>query len=175
MSYTAPKGSALTRAHSSRVGGQFPFSVHSPAGARMCSSALVSGVLVLVLCFGVTGTAQASKGGAGMVKPLSIQETFRLQVAGRVAPGTTFWVAYGPLRGRFVILRLRRDAPGSYVATQMLPMGGRTTFAYVAGRGTMMTRLGLVPGNPVITIKEVGPVTISHAELPAVQWQAPVG
>ena len=136
----------------------------------------VAAAMAALLFIAFTGAAHANttRGEAG-AKSRSIHETFRLHVSGRIAPGTTFWVAYGPLDDRFVILQLHRVRPDTYAASEDLPVGGRTSFAYLTGHGTIMTRLGLVPGNPVVTIRQVGPVTISDRALPAVQWQEPVG
>jgi hypothetical protein len=99
--------------------------------------------------------------------------TFRLQVAGSIAPGTTFWVAYGPVNGHFGIVRLR-GANGTYSAKERVP-AGRTTVAYLAGHGTMKTRFGVAPGNPVVTIHRVESAVIGQGPLPTVRWIAPVG
>jgi hypothetical protein len=42
---------------------------------------------------------------------------FRLHVVGRPSPGTTFWVAYGPLAGRFGIIRLHAAGSNMYEAS----------------------------------------------------------
>ena len=88
---------------------------------------------------------------------------------------TTFWVAYGPVADRFHIVQLHRSQPGLYSAARMLPVGERTTFTYLSGRGVVQTRMGPVPGDPVVTIRTTGPMTISAHQLPTVRWVAPVG
>src|SRR5947209_4618592 len=67
----------------------------------------------------------------------TVLKLFRLGVAATPAPGTTFWVAYGPLGGRFGIVRLRASTSTSYVAALRLPALGKTTFSYLAGHGTI--------------------------------------
>ena len=99
--------------------------------------------------------------------------TFRLQVAGSISPGTTFWVAYGPVDGHFGIVQLH-GANGTYSARQRVP-AGRTTVAYLAGHGTMKTRFGVAPGNPVVTIRRVESAVIGQGPLPTIRWIAPVG
>jgi hypothetical protein len=107
--------------------------------------------------------------------PPTILKTFRLQISGQPATGTTFWVAYGPLAGRFGIIRLHASGRTLYVATRPLPANGYTTFAYVAGHDTIRARFGLAPGNPVVTIRVFNGVSMSGGQLPTVQWQAPIG
>lgn len=105
----------------------------------------------------------------------SVSTDFRLHVAGHVAPGTTFWVAYGPLDGKFAILRLHSAGRGAYLRRSTLPLGARATYSYLMGHGSIHTRLGREPGNPVVTIRTIGPLTVRQAPLPTVQWQAPIG
>lgn len=100
---------------------------------------------------------------------------FRLHVAGHLAPGTTFWVAYGPLNGKFAILRLQSVGNGTFVRRSSLPAGARATYTYVMGHGALHTRLGQEPGNPVVTIRTLGPFTVRQAPLPTVEWHAPIG
>jgi hypothetical protein len=106
---------------------------------------------------------------------LSAPITFRLNVQGTPDRRTTFWVSYGPLAGHFGVLQLHRAAPHLYMATYPMPMRGRTTFYYLAGQGSLETRAGLVPGNPVVTVKQLGPTVLMHAETLTVSWVAPVG
>jgi hypothetical protein len=61
-----------------------------------------------------------------------------------------------------------------YEARAALP-AGRTVFAYVQGQGVARTRLGRVPGDPTITIKQIGPVSVTPGNVPLVQWQIPIG
>lgn len=127
-------------------------------------------VLSIVLCAGwVKPSWAAHPHGA------TVQTTFRLQVQGHVGPHTTFWVAYGPLADHWGIVRLHAAGHGMFVARRRLPLHGRSVFAYLVGNGTITTRIGPVPGNPVITIRRLGPLTISARGLPLVHWTAPVG
>lgn len=132
-------------------------------------SAIVLGVFLL-LATGATVLAHPLGRHARFVAT-----DFRLHVAGHVARGTTFWVAYGPLDGKFAILRLRSVGNGIFVRRSSLPIGARATYTYVMGHGALHTRLGQEPGNPVVTIRTVGPLTVRQAPLPAVQWHAPIG
>jgi hypothetical protein len=107
--------------------------------------------------------------------PATVAVTFRLQVSGKPGQGTTFWVAYGPLADRFGLVQLHRSAPGLYAVTQSLPAQGRTIFAYLVGHGSIHTRFGSAPGDPVAIIKRVGPVSARGLGAPTVTWTAPVG
>jgi hypothetical protein len=102
-------------------------------------------------------------------------QSFRLHVDGKVGPKATFWVAYGPLAGHFGLIRLRLAGPGLYAAAVRLPGSGTSEFAYLRGNGVIRTPHGAAPGNPVTTIRVLGPVTVPQSRLPTVQWQAPVG
>lgn len=141
---------------------------------KRCNS-LIAMICAVAVLFPLAGRVQArTQPGMGTA---TVLETFRLQISGSPETGTTFWVAYGPLAGHFGVIQLHRSAAGKYVAQQRLPARGRTVFAYLGGQGVMQTRLGVAPGNPVITIRRIGPVTLSSAQrsLPVVQWYAPVG
>lgn len=100
--------------------------------------------------------------------------TFRVHVSGTPDPRMTFWAAYGPLHGRFGVLRLHSAGAGTYAAQQTLP-DGTTAVTFLAGVGTVHTREGAAPGNPVVTIRSLPSVSISSCSLPTVEWQAPVG
>lgn len=97
--------------------------------------------------------------------------TFRLRVAGRPVVGTTFWLAYGPLAGKFGLVRLKASQAGLYQASRDLPIGGQTIFAYLSAQGMIHTRLGLAPGGAVTVIRRLGPVRVGV--FPVVHWQAP--
>ena len=101
--------------------------------------------------------------------------TFRLRTLDRPSADTTFWVAYGPLNGRFGLVQLRPVGPHVYEARKQLPATGRTTFAYLSGHGAVRTRFGLAPGDPVETIRRIGPVALSNRRLPTVSWHTPIG
>jgi hypothetical protein len=134
--------------------------------------AMIAALFVAVL----TPTADRAQGQTPRkMIPGSTPITFRLQVIGRPAAGATFWVAYGPLAGQFGIFQLHASGQSTYTATQRLPVQGRTVFAYLAGHRVMPSRLGPVPGDPVITIRHVGPTAARQLAFPVVQWQAPQG
>jgi hypothetical protein len=100
--------------------------------------------------------------------------TFRLQVSGPPARGATYWVAYGPLDGKFGIVRLTFAGSHMYKATRDLPAHGRAIFAYLSGYGSVWTRLGWVPGPPVVTIRRFGP-TLAWQLPTTVSWVPPIG
>jgi hypothetical protein len=113
---------------------------------------------------------------ASLVKPVArVPVTFRLHVAGQPSADATFWVAYGPLAGRFVLVQLRASGAGSYAAVRRLPATGRTVFAYLVGHGVVRTPSGLAPGDPVLTIERFGPALPTQLQLRVVYWHAPVG
>jgi hypothetical protein len=102
------------------------------------------------------------------------ESVFLLSVDGPVNAGDTFWVAYGPLVGTWGIIRLHAAGLRLYEARVVLPRG-RTVFSFVKGTSVMHTRLGLVPGNPVATIRQVGPTSASGGVFPPVVWHEPMG
>jgi hypothetical protein len=132
-------------------------------------------VTLAVLAFSLMPAGASAAGRTSQPKnlPVTVSTTFHLRVAGRLAPGTTLWVAYGPLRGKFGIIRLRAHAGNLYTATRVLPAAGKTVFSFIAGNGTMTTRLGVVPGNPVRTIRSIGPTSIWPHGVPTVLWRVP--
>jgi hypothetical protein len=87
----------------------------------------------------------------------------------------TYWVAYGPLDDRFGLDRLHAAGTSTYQASVWLPAAGSTTFAFLAGHGSIQTRFGPAPADPVITIKVFGPLSVAGTDLPVVQWHAPAG
>jgi hypothetical protein len=107
--------------------------------------------------------------------PAAVAVTFRLHVSGKPASDTTFWVAYGPLAGRFGLVQLHPSGAGVYSATQTLPTQGRTTFAYLAGRGAIQSRFGPAPGDPVTIIQRIGPVSARELDTSPITWTGPVG
>lgn len=132
------------------------------------SIAMVAGVLLSIgaVVPGNASTMRASSRSRTM--------TFRLGVAGHPASNSTFWVAYGPLQGRFGVIRLQRVGSGEYAARTQLPRVARSYFSYIVGTGTVTTRAGIGPGDPVSTIKtEV--VTRNETLLPSVHWRVPAG
>lgn len=126
-------------------------------------------VLSIVLS---AGLAQPS--GAAHPHRGTVQTTFRLRVQGHVGPRTTFWVAYGPLADRWGIVQLHAAGHGIFLSQRRLPLNGRSVFAYLEGNGAIATRIGPAPGNPVVTIRRLGPFRVSSRGLPLVCWTAPV-
>jgi len=152
------KEAAVTRYTSSSRGGK---------ALALC----LAGLLLSSTC----GLASAKAVKIPQPRPTqTVTVIFRLQVFGAPAAGTTFWVAYGPLGGRFGLFQLR-GAAGVYEAQHRLPAHGRTVFTYLAGQEVTHTRIGAVPSNPVITIASIGPTTALKASQRVVYWQAPAG
>jgi hypothetical protein len=130
---------------------------------------------VLVLSAAVTSVTPAwAHSHAAAVHPDSAVSVFRLSVDGPLAPTDTFWVAYGPLAGKWGIIQLHAAGSKLYVARAILPHG-RTIFSFIQGRGVMHTRLGAVPGNPVTTIRQIGPTSAAGNAFPLVVWHEPMG
>jgi hypothetical protein len=101
--------------------------------------------------------------------------SFRLHVAGQPAQNSTFWVAYGPVAGKFGLVQLKSSGSGTFVASRRMPASARLDLSYLAGHGVTRTRFGAAPGNPVTTIRHIAPVPVAGGSLPIVQWQAPIG
>lgn len=101
--------------------------------------------------------------------------SFSVTVQARPVSGTTFWVSYGPLAGKFGIVQMHAEGAHTYGVTLNLPAQARGTFYYLTGHGRMKTRIGLVPGNPVQTFKHVGPMLISRGEVVTASWHPPIG
>lgn len=94
---------------------------------------------------------------------------------GAADTSSTFWVAYGPVKGRFYIVQLHAPDGHNYKATRQLPLRARATFTYLTSAGRIHTRIGWVPAGRTTTITQQGPVLISPTQPTVVQWQAPVG
>ena len=108
-------------------------------------------------------------------RPATALTSFRLQVVGPQDRSATYWVAFGPLAGRFGLVQLHESSPGVYVATRRLPTNQKGIFDFLSGRGDIHTRAGLAPGSPIIRIRQVGPTTIWPRGVPTVRWRAPAG
>ncbi len=138
---------------------------------KRCAVALGIALAVVLTVFPGRGVAASRP----IVHATETQILFRLQVSGPRDPAATYWVAFGPVQGRFGIKRLKPASNGLFEASQWLPLHVRTTFAYVAGQGAIHSRAGLAPGNPVITIRVFGPAVIAPAGIPVVRWSTPIG
>ena len=134
-------------------------------------------IAVIVLCLASLSPVHAASpyGRGSPASARTVIGSFRLQVSGSVARDATFWVAYGPIAGRWGIVRLHHAGHGVYRASHRLPAEGTTIFTYLQGYGVVSTRLGPAPGNPVVTITRLGPLAPSSPQLASVTWQAPVG
>lgn len=106
-------------------------------------------------------------------RPAAALTTFRLQVAGAPDPGATYWIAYGPLAGKFGIVQLHPRSHGVYTASLQLPTNGKTVFSYIAGHGVVHTRMGVEPGSPVLTVRQFGPTSVWPHGIPSVRWHPP--
>jgi hypothetical protein len=62
-----------------------------------------------------------------------------------------------------------------FAATSPLPAVAHATFYYLQGTGSIHTRAGLAPGNPVITLRTVGPLVIGRTALPLVRVHPAAG
>lgn len=114
--------------------------------------------------------------GAGhAAAPRLVSTAFHVRLPAGISPGTTIWVAYGPVAGKFGIIRMHSISPRQYAASAKLPRGSRATFYYVEGQGTIHTRAGLAPGNPTRTLGRVGPVVIGRQPVPLFTVPAPLG
>jgi len=152
----------------------FPYFLCSMSrGDPMKRPTVALGIVLAVALSVIPGRGIAAS--RPIVHAAEAQLLFRLQVSGPRDPSATYWVAYGPLHGRFGIKRLQPVANGLFEASQRLSPRTRTVFAYVAGHGAIKTRAGLAPGNPVVTIRVFGPAVIAPAGLPLVRWNTPIG
>ena len=130
---------------------------------------------VLALASLSPALAASNETSRGAAPNHTVIRTFRLEVSNQVSPRATFWVAYGPLKGQWGLVRLRATRSGVYQGSARLPIPGKTTFAFIEGQGVVHTAHGPVPGDLVVTIKRFDHVSTTAPQLGLVQWQAPVG
>lgn len=104
-----------------------------------------------------------------------VRTAFHLQAESGLPPTTTYWVAYGPVAGKFGLIRLRNTGHGQFTAAGWFPSGTRATFYYIEGQGTIQTKAGPAPGNPVHTIGHTSPVIIGRQAVPLFRVPAPAG
>jgi hypothetical protein len=100
---------------------------------------------------------------------------FRLHAPVPVPRSTTFWVAYGPLAGKFGIIQLLPAGSGQYAGRAALPADDRTVFTYISGIGRMHTRAGWVPRRGGTPIRSVGPTSALAASRIPVRYIPPIG
>ncbi|GAC1331995.1 MAG: hypothetical protein NVS2B16_28230 [Chloroflexota bacterium] len=120
-------------------------------------------------------SASASTHRQARAQASTVPVTFRLRAADAPSTDTTFWVAYGPVGGRFGIARLHAAGNHMYTARVLMPINARSIFAYLAGHGSITTRFGPAPGDPVQTVKQVGPVAVVRLRSVTTEWHAPIG
>lgn len=129
---------------------------------------------LLLTC--LTSASAAARHAPSAARLDVVARTFSLHVIGSPDRRATFWVAYGPLQGRFGVVRLRRTrVPTIYAATVSLPARGRAIFAYLAGEGTVQSPAGDMPGDPVVTLARTGPLSLTRGDAPPVNWRVPIG
>jgi hypothetical protein len=134
---------------------------------------LLAGILVLT-AVAISVTPAMAQRNSRSVHSSSSVSIFRLIVHGTIARTDTFWVAYGPLQDKWGIIQLHAAGPNLYVARAKLPRG-RTVFSFIQGRGVLHTRLGAAAGNPVTTIRQIGPTSALGGDFPLVVWREPIG
>lgn len=143
---------------------------------RHTTRALLVACIVAILCIAAPFPAETRASTADLAQPGRTNTTvFRRHVAGHSARRASFWVAYGPLADRWGLVRLHAVGRGTYAATRVLPLEGRTVFAYLAGQGTIWTRAGYAPGSPIVTICLIGPMSATHLGPATIQWRALIG
>ncbi len=101
--------------------------------------------------------------------------TFRLAVAGQPARGTTYWVSYGPLAGRFGVIQLHSHGKHVYSGRANLPVDVSGTFAYLQAQGTQMVHGLPQPGGIPVVIRSMGAVTAVTVSQRIVHWSVPLG
>ena len=101
--------------------------------------------------------------------------TFRISVSGSPAKDTTFWVAHGPLNGRFGVIRLHRESGHSYAARITLPSNETTSFTYLTAQGVQWVHGLPQPAGTVTVIRTLDSVTASAAAAQAIHWSIPLG
>lgn len=104
-----------------------------------------------------------------------VRTSFRLQPDSLASQHATYWLAYGPVAGKFGLVQMHPNSAGIFVASTRLPLGARGTFYYIQGQGAIHTRAGLAPGNPVHTIGHVGPLRVSRQPVPMFHVASPAG
>jgi hypothetical protein len=123
----------------------------------------------------ITGTHATNVHHPPSHSPRLSTTTFGLTVTGTPAKGTTFWVAHGPLAGRFGVIRLQPRGNHTYSARVTLPVYGVTTFTYLAAQGTQMVHGMPEPGGTVVVIRAMESVTATVASQRVVHWSVPLG
>jgi hypothetical protein len=96
-------------------------------------------------------------------------------VAGEPGKDATFWVSYGPVNGRFGVFQLKPSGRGIFSARPAFRMPPKAILTFLMGHGSVQTRLGSEPGNPVIAIRSLPQTSLASLRVFLVRWQAPLG
>ena len=144
-------------------------------GDKRVARLLVSMTIGLALSLMAPEIASPVHAAGGQAHVRTVAMTFRLHVVGNLDQNATYWVAYGPIDGQFGLVRLQVAGSERYQAVRRVAIGARSVFAFLEGQGTIRTRFGPAPGNPVVTIKRLGPMTVGSAGISDVRWRAPAG
>ena len=135
-------------------------------------SVVVAGAAALLW---VTGAHAAASPHPSTASPRMTPTTFRIAVTGTPARGTTFWVAHGPLGGRFGVIQLHHESGHVYAARVAQPASESTTFTYLTAHGVQMVHGSVEPGKDVTVIRTLDSVTASIAASQTVRWSVPLG
>jgi hypothetical protein len=138
---------------------------------------LLASLLAALTFFMFAGSPVAASGSPAVTKTYArmVVASFRIHVLGHGDSLASYWVAWGPLGDKFGLVQLQRRSGSTFAADQLLPASGQTIFAYLVGRGVVHTAHGPVPGDLVVTIKRVGPVSMAHLHLSTVEWSGTSG
>jgi hypothetical protein len=128
-----------------------------------------------VALLGTTGSHAASLKQQPMHAVRMGTTTFHLTVAGNPAKGTTFWVSYGPLAGRFGVIKLQPQGNDVFSARAVLPVNRAGTFTYLEAQGTRYVHGLPQPGGVPVVIRNLQSVTAATASQRIVHWSVPLG
>lgn len=128
----------------------------------------------LVLCFAQGADAAPAHRNPVHVVKLS-RVTFTLIVTGEPAPNLSYWVAHGPIDGRFGVIQLHPVGTNSFSASVTLPALAKTVFTYLASTGRQVLHGQKQPAGTIVTIKSMEHVTAETAAFKIMHWSAPLG
>jgi hypothetical protein len=139
---------------------------------KRLASAIIATVSALVL---TTGAHAAGVRQQPLHTVRMGTTTFHLAVAGNPAKGSTFWLSYGPLAGRFGVIKLHPDGNHQYSARATLPLDAAGTFTYLQAQGTQMVHGLPQPGGIPTVIRSMEAVTAVAVSHHVVRWSVPLG
>lgn len=139
---------------------------------RFVAAAVISVALMLLSASG-SQAASLQRQPTHAVRVGTI--ALHLVVAGNPAKGTTYWVSYGPLGGRFGVVRLSSSANHLYSAQVKLPLDEPGTFTFLQAQGTEMVHGIPQPGGIPIVIRRMQAVTAVMVSQRVVHWSVPLG